>query len=99
MPGNGIDEDCDGVDGSTATFDLNGGLIDIYPNPTLGQLYVTSTLTNLNYKLYDTNGKLIKEGIMRGGLLDISDLNPNLYLLELYQTGSKERIIDRIIKL
>ncbi|MBK7094008.1 MAG: T9SS type A sorting domain-containing protein [Saprospiraceae bacterium] len=39
IPNNGIDENCDGKDGTTSSIDLTKNKLDFYPNPTSGIIY------------------------------------------------------------
>lgn len=68
--------------------------LSLYPNPTNGDLYL-STNTDKNIKIYDMIGnKLIDKNI--NNLLDISNLSNGIYLCEITEDGNK--LIKRIIK-
>jgi len=64
-----------------------GSSINVYPNPTNGQL--TLNITNLNknlaYKLYDSQGKLIRECVSfsDGHTLSISEFTNAVYYLKI----------------
>jgi hypothetical protein len=60
ITGNGIDENCDGVDGILNITDLNSISTEIYPNPTSGNstlLFSSQQKGELN--LRDLNGKIV----------------------------------------
>ncbi len=70
---------------------MNGD-ISIMPNPAIDYVNINFTITqaeNLNLKIYDISGKLIKQSILNGILgennntLDVSDFSSGLYFLQL----------------
>jgi hypothetical protein len=60
----------------SGTYDLENEL-RIYPNPTNSLVYFSE---NIDYKLYNVVGKLIKQG--KGNSIDLSDLTNGIYILE-----------------
>ncbi len=72
----------------------------IYPNPVMDQLHVSSDSKLNSLKLFDIAGKLLKEQSFEDSyrtVLDVSDLDPGLYLLEMEMT-SKELRSFKILK-
>lgn len=68
----------------------------IYPNPTSGTLFVKTELENTEVFLYDAQGKLSVS--TRERELDISNLPPGIYLVNLTQNG-KIMASEKIMKL
>lgn len=58
--------------------------IDIYPNPTNDQLFITHNVSEVNIYLFDSQGKLLKEqiGVVSGGSISIADIRSGVYYLK-----------------
>lgn len=61
IPGNGIDENCDGVDLMTSINDLNEIQFNAYPNPTNDLVYLEldDSLQNISIEVFNAFGKRI----------------------------------------
>lgn len=70
----------------------------IYPNPVSSSLYIETELNEFNYTIYSIEGKIIKQGKsnVSEASVDVSNLNPGIYLVEFESNGSKT--IQKIIK-
>ena len=67
------------------TENQKGNSILVYPNPVKGKATVTNeSSSQREYMLFSINGSFLKQGILKPGnnLLDISDLNPGIYILK-----------------
>ncbi len=104
IAGNGIDEDCDGVDEPSAIHELGNITIEIFPNPVSDILSVLSSGSRssgsrLHYSIYDLKGDLIAEGMVTDDEIGMEFLSPSVYLLVIRTTNSDAHIMERIIKL
>jgi hypothetical protein len=98
IDGNGIDEDCDGTDGISATHDLAGTTIEIFPNPTNGFLNIgLSQNLDTRIELFSLDGKRVLE-MNNVEKLDISSYNDGVYLLRITDLKFNEFVIERVVK-
>ncbi len=65
--------------------------ISIYPNPTNHLLHIDNLQTNAGYRILSIVGAAIQQGRLRAGNneLNIRDLPPGMYLLEVNENGKK----------
>jgi hypothetical protein len=82
--------------------DLHANAFSVYPNPTLEKIFVkisSAGQSPATYTLADTNGKLIGQSNLSGGLSEISlsGLNPGVYILTV--KNGINSFSKRIIKL
>jgi hypothetical protein len=57
----------------------------LYPNPTSSLLHIDiKNLNRYKYRLYDFAGRMIKEGIIDDGILNINELRSGSYLIYLF---------------
>jgi uncharacterized repeat protein (TIGR01451 family) len=87
--GNGIDEDCDGIDGPNSLREINQPEATIYPNPTNGQSRIALNdwwPLSVPYRLLSPTGKQLQQGVVSGreGLLNVQLLPAGVYYLQLY---------------
>lgn len=96
IPDNGIDENCDGIDLSSSTNDLDGIEISIYPNPARDWIKVlTKNSLQLQLRLYDISGNLVSESV--GDQMNTADLNNGSYILMLTNQITNSSIYERIV--
>lgn len=97
IPDNGIDEDCDGIDLISSVHEIANSTISIYPNPSVDIIYV-DIHGKLNYKtsLYNLEGKLIYSSC-NSNQIHISFLSSGIYLLEIQDISSKQKIVEKIV--
>lgn len=72
--------------GEDAGLDQLDGEFSIYPNPTNGLLYISSSLKIEQASIYSYDGKLVLFDANVSDQIDVAQLNPGLYIL-LLQTG------------
>lgn len=72
-----------------STFEINNGYtVSVFPNPTNATLsFDLPENKNLEYIIYDVNGRIIKQAIMNDKLLNVKNLQIGLYTIILYQDG------------
>ena len=72
--------------------------ISVYPNPTTDYLNIKiSGSSNFNLNIYDLNGKLLKSE-KNNTSIQIQDLTNGLYIVEIVDLESDNKIIKKIIK-
>lgn len=72
--------------------------IDIYPNPTNDQLFISHNTTEVNIYLFDTQGKILEKqsGVTSGSSISIGDLNNGVYYLKV--SSDTQNTTHKIIK-
>lgn len=83
----------------TSTFDFIK--LTVFPNPTndgLINLQLDTFSNDMNYKIYDVNGRILKSVkiLSQNNEINISDLNSGIYLLEV--ASNEGKTIKQIIK-
>jgi hypothetical protein len=75
--GNGIDENCDGVDGILNLVDILNFEYDIIPNPSNGAFIIRfNTSVNEGDLIFtDINGKIVLSGKIAGSIFEFNDIN------------------------
>jgi hypothetical protein len=71
----------------------------IYPNPTSDKLYFKSDLNFSKFKVYDVLGKLISSGNISGTVIDVSQLQNGIYLLNLIDVKKQTTSNIKFIKI
>ena len=99
IDGNGIDEDCDGIDGGVGTHDIEGVSIELRPNPVQNILYIKID-GRLDYvaSLYDLNGRLIGHYDNKAEV-EVSHLVQGTYVMMIKDKKSDRFVVERIVVL
>ena len=72
-------------------------MLQVYPNPVASVLNVNCPdCTRMNYSLYNVLGQVVKCGSAADGRIDVSDLDPGIYMLNLTSTNASKSV--RIVK-
>ncbi len=96
IPDNDIDEDCDGVNLVSSTFEISNTTINIYPNPTTDiiNIHVEGQL-NFEVKIYDLKGTLVTT-TLDSQIINVNSFPTGIYLLEIRDKKTGQKIIKRI---
>jgi uncharacterized repeat protein (TIGR01451 family) len=83
IPGNGIDENCDGVDGTTSVPDFSSRILELAPNPTRDAVRLRlADAGQYRYALYSMRGRRVMDAKFRMETeIDLSQLAAGVYLL------------------
>ena len=82
--GNGIDENCDGVDGYLGISDFNVSTFNIYPNPAKDEIFIDfdSKYENSTIRLVDLKGIVMLTNKI-ASQIDVKSLSSGIYFLQI----------------
>ena len=75
-------------------------LIDFYPNPVTNDLYLINAGEVSYYKIYNTEGKFIKQGLLQVNTsIPMSTMSGGMYFVEIFDQSDRILATLRIIKI
>ena len=99
IPGNDIDENCDGIIGTTSNIDTEIIQIEIFPNPATDIIFIkTDRIIQYEVLLYNIHGGVIKS-YNSPTQIDISNLPSGAYLIRYIIPSGKTSGIEKIVKI
>ncbi|MEO5776220.1 MAG: reprolysin-like metallopeptidase [Flavobacterium sp.] len=87
---------CGGLNNRPTDASTNLNNIKLYPNPVKGDFLNVSDSENATYRILNTLGQQVAKGAVQNGVIAVSGLNSNIYLLELEVNG--QTVVKRFIK-
>jgi hypothetical protein len=104
LPGDGIDNNCDGIiDNVSSTTEIGGTQFRVYPNPVSSYLIIDyPNSTGVELKIIEPSGRTISasylEDVAHRSKIDCSSLPSGIYFLHLTDTGSGANSVIRIVR-
>ncbi|CAN5771415.1 hypothetical protein BH11BAC7_BH11BAC7_27120 [soil metagenome] len=71
--------------------------LDVYPSPATTELYFTANKKMQSYFIYSTMGELINEGIITNTEINLSSLDPGIYMI-VFKNDDGNTVAKKIIK-
>jgi hypothetical protein len=68
-------------------IEKNNNKMVVFPNPTTTSLKVETNFSNAHYQVFDTYGRMVSIGEISGNQIDVSDLMPGLYFIQVDSRG------------
>ena len=94
--GDGIDQNCDGLDQTTGVHDIDGNTLSVYPNPVHDRLRLDyDGEMSYTVSLHDAHGHIVRYGSSPRSI-DVSSVAQGMYLLKI-NFNNEYQIVDRII--
>ncbi len=68
-------------------------VINVYPNPSSGQIKIESEENFVSFKAYDIIGKVCQNGVVTNNIIDISKLIEGTYFIAVYTSRNDMKVI------
>jgi len=70
----------------------------VFPNPAKDVVYISGEVNNMqSFKVFDMNGRVVKNGAITQTDLNVSDLKTGVYLLEITEKSGKRSVVRVVI--
>ncbi len=93
MTYNFVDYECDSTWITTSVTEQPSTSINIYPNPTTGEIFIGGLSTDTDYQLYDLSGRLIMQGIVKNSTLFVDHIGLSILKLKIDDSWFVKKII------
>lgn len=97
IPNNGEDEDCNGEDlivSNSSSIDFS---IKVFPNPVVDILWIDASNRQIEFSIWDTNGKLIISK-QQNKEINLSALNKGIFFIEIRDLNTDMRSVKQFLK-
>lgn len=98
LDANGIDENCDGVDGPSSTSRIQVLDVKVYPNPFFENLFIESDNENLAIAIFDMQGRQVRHDLQDSRVV-LNDIVPGSYILKIQDLKTGFSKVEHIVKL